>query len=141
METRKKYGELFTKPDIWTEEEEKSIHEFESFIRHAKEYSPYINETTEEIISNYDHEIEFLQSLHPDALNENMKRTIKKGQELKNIISFEEQKQRKEEQERQKEERLQLKLQKRAGYTNASILIFVICNLGLFLATILLMLK
>ena len=82
METRKKYGELFTKPDIWTEEEERSIHEFESFIRHAKEYSPYINETTEEIISNYDHEIEFLQSLHPDALIENMKRTIKKGHEL-----------------------------------------------------------
>lgn len=141
METRKKYGELFTKQSPLTEEEQRSMLEFENFIKNSKKYAPYTSEVNKEIVMNYEHEIAFLESLASENQNENTKRAIAVGKQLRNVESIEDVKIKQEITEQKKEQELELKLQKRAGYTNASILIFVIFNLGIFLASLLLMLK
>ncbi len=141
METRKKYGELFTKPTPWTEIEQQNVLEFENFIKNSKEYRDYTNEQNKRIVSDYDHEIAFLESLSDEQKNDNIKRTIAVGKNMQQIISIEDEYLKQQFIAQEKEKALELKLQKRAGYTNASILIFIICNLGFFLAFMLLMLQ
>ena len=58
---------------------------------------------------------------------------------LNNIISFEEIRRQKEQDTLDQTNALILKREKKAGYTNAVILLYVILNLGLFLACLLLM--
>ncbi len=140
METRKTYGELFTKPTL-TPLEETKVTEFESYIKFSKIYGPYISPGNQDIVNTYDREIKFLQGLQDTEKNPNIQERISVGETLMTIIPKDEQKRLENEEQKNKEQALQLKLDKRAGYMNASILIFVICNLGLFLATFLLMLK
>jgi len=140
MESRKTYGELLTKP-VLTKEEEKKVIEFEKFITKAKEYAPFTNDFTKEVVQNYEHEIAFLKELKEDQKNENIKRTITNGEKIRTLRSKQEKKQEYLEQKEQEALRLERKKQKMAGYTNASILIFIVCNLGLFLAALLLSIK
>ncbi len=140
METRKEYFELLSKPDL-TEQEQQKILQFEEFIRTSKEYEPYISPFNQEIVANYEREISFLASLNENETNETSKQAVQRGKEISKIISFEEQKRQKREQEEQLSLKRALYEQKKAGYTNASILLFVVFNLGLFLAAILLYFK
>lgn len=140
METRKTYGEWFTKPSL-TKEESLKVHEFEQYIEASKKYAPFTSEFNREVVATYEQEIEFLRGLSESEKNANINERIQVGDKLADVVSLEEQRQIKASQEKKKAEALQLKLDRRAGYTNASILIFVICNLGLFLALVLLMLK
>ena len=140
MESRKTYGELFTKPSLSQEENNKII-EFERYVEKSKKYAPYLSAFNQEVVQTYVREILFLESLKEEEKNDNIKARIQVGERNQKIISLDDEKRQRVEEQRQKEQNLQLKLDKRAGYMNASILIFVICNLGLFLATFLLMLK
>jgi len=54
------------------------------------------------------------------------------------LFANEEEKKKKKEEKEQQIYTLQKRKEKRAGYLNASILIFIVSNLGLFLAAILL---
>lgn len=140
MESRKTYGELLTKP-ILTEEEQKKVIEFEEFLTKSKEYAPYLNDFTKEVVRSYEHEINFLNGLLEEQKNDNIKRTIEKGEKIISMPSKLDQKQKEEARIEEKVLTLQKRKEKRAGYTNASILIFIVCNLGLFLAALLLSLK
>ncbi len=137
MESRKTYGELLTKPDL-NEEEQEKILEFEKFITNAKKYEPYTNDYTKNIIRSYEHEIEFLKGLQEHEKNENIKRTIQNGEQITSITSILDQRIQKKEEKEQQIYTLQKRKEKRAGYLNASILIFIVSNFGLFLAAILL---
>ena len=140
METRDTYKNIVTK-EILTEEEKKLLDERKDYIKNACEYIEYMPHTAQEYVEDYKREITFLASLKEEEKNETIKTEIQKAQEIFSTPS----------KLKQEEHNINNNLilakkredarQRHAGYTNATILIFLVANLGLFLATLLLLTK
>lgn len=140
MLTRKEFITLASKIDLKKEELEK-IMEYEDVMRSIQTYKDYAGEGSLELLDSYKKQTEFLKNLQELNTNQNMKRSVIVSDNIKSITPILEFNERKKEIQRQEEYRLTLKKEKRSGYANASILIFVVTNLGLFIAALLLMIR
>ena len=135
MINKEEYYSLIQKGNT-TEEEKRKILKFEDYIKRAKKYQPFLNESANENIERFD-------NFYQEAMNfPNLSNTLQEGLtryqeniEEKNILDL------KKEQEKILEEQMTLKRtlrEKRAGYANGVALLFVVLNLGMFLACLLL---
>ncbi len=140
MESRSTYRRAMENPNP-TEEEKRQVLEFQEYLKLKREQNDYAPPISNEIERDYRHEMEYLKSLQEMNPNTHYEEILKKDQEILNKPSKLEMRNI----QMQKEEELSLKRtlsrEKKAGFTNASILIFVVLNLGLFLATLLLLYK
>ena len=136
MINKEEYYSLIQKENN-TEEEKRKIIEFEDYIKRAKKYQPFLNESANENIERFD-------NFYQEAMNfPNLSNTLQEGitryqenAQIKNILDSQ------KEEERKIEEQLALKRtlkEKRAGYANGAALLFVVLNLGMFLACLLLL--
>ncbi len=136
MINKEEYYSLIQKGNT-TEEEKRKILKFEDYIKRAKKYQPFLNESANENIERFD-------NFYQEAMNfPNLSNTLQEGLtryqeniEEKNILDL------KKEQEKILEEQMTLKRtlrEKRAGYANGVALLFVVLNLGMFLACLLLL--
>ena len=140
MISRKTYGNLINQEEVLKEEEKNKIIEFENYIKDIKRYKEYTPiPFTEEVSNRYDNQIAFLESLKERNVNQND--TLNRSTKIIPIESKLEERRKKEELENENVLRLTRSKQKRAGYTNASVIIFVVLNLGFLIAALLLSLK
>lgn len=131
--TRNDFYSLIQKENR-TPEEEKSIERFTEYLEASKR--------NEENLSDFNCEILHNAIMHTSYLvenNSNSQKVLDINRRLNNIISFEEIRRQKEQDTLDQTNALILKREKKAGYTNAVILLYVVLNLGLFLACLLLM--
>ena len=119
MLTREEYAANLNKKQPLSELEKEQLKETNQFIKNAHYYEKYTSNITQEIIHDYGREIAFLNYLkdtNPNSLSR--------------------------EEQRARADELALKLTQKknthAGYMNATIVIFVVLNLGFFLAALLL---
>ena len=138
MINKEKYYSLIQKENI-TEEEKKALLSFEDYIKRAKKYQPFLNDSANENIERFDNFYQETMNFPnlPNTLQEGIKR-YQENVEIKNIMDI------KKEQEREQEKQLILERtlkEKRAGYANGAVLLFIVLNLGMFLACLLLLTK
>lgn len=136
MQTRNEYQNAINSPNKVDLE---PVLKMEDYIKRSKEYEPFISPLNKDIVETYDREIAFLETLQEK--NRNQEEALERSKKITNTISFDDKKRMLEEQERINKEVLSLKREKRAGYTNAVALLFVVFNLGLFFASLLLIIK
>lgn len=133
--TYEEYTTLIQNPFL-TELQRKSILDFENFILQIKLYAPYLNFEALELLRNYQNF--YQQAFNLPNLAPTLQEGIKRFQKIDNTLSILEEKEKK----REKEDALllerKLKDEKKAGYTNGIALLFVVFNLGMFLACLLL---
>lgn len=140
MISRKTYGNLINQEKVLKEEEKNKVIEFENYIKDIKRYKEYTpNPFTEEVSNGYDNQIAFLESLKERNVTQND--ALDRSTKIIPIESKLEERRKKEELENEYVLKLTRSKQKRAGYTNASVIIFVVLNLGFLLAALLLSLK
>lgn len=137
MLTREEYAANLNKKQPLSELEKKQLKETNQFIKNAHYYEKYTSNITQEIVHDYGREIAFLNYLkdtNPNSLTSDQQEAWQQGNEAFQTLSREEQRARADE--------LALKLTQKknthAGYMNATIVIFVVLNLGFFLAALLL---
>lgn len=140
MVSRKTYKNLINQEEVLSEEETNKVIEFEDYIKDIKRYKEYTaTPFTEEVSNGYDSQIAFLESLK--EINANQSDALERSPK---IISIESKLEERRKKEALKEENI-LKLtrtkQRRAGYTNASVIIFIVLNLGFLIAALLLSIK
>ncbi len=140
METRAVYKKLVTK-EVLTEEEKALLEKRKEYIKEAVEYLEFLPEAAQEYVDDYKRETLFLDSLRDEEKNETIRKNI---MDAKTILDKPSKLQR-EEMKRDKEQVLirkrEMQRERQAGYMNATIIIFLVANLGLFLATLLLFIK
>lgn len=133
--TYEKYTSLIQKAFL-TNIEMQEILDFENFILQIKKYAPYLNLEALELLRNYQNF--YLQAFNLPNLVPTLQDGIKRFQKIDSTLSILEEK----EKEKEKEDALllerKLKDEKKAGYTNGVVLLFVVFNLGMFLACLLL---
>ncbi len=136
MISEKKYISLITKSTPLTMEEQKQVQEFEKMLYYGKKYQEEITSPEfTQIANNYEHQIEFLSTLTETEKNQNIQNALKDHQQIQNqITNIETKKQQQEEQAMKLERKLQSGFEKRAGFTNASIIIFFVLLLGIILS-------
>lgn len=140
MISRKTYSNLINQEEVLKEEETNKVIEFENYIKDIKRYKEYTpNPFTEEVNNGYDNQIAFLESLKERNATQND--ALDRSTKIIPIESKLEERRKKEELENENVLKLTRSKQKRAGYTNASVIIFVVLNLGFLLAALLLSLK
>ena len=123
-----------------TEDDLKKLSFYEDYIKRAKYYLPYLNDEAKTNVEAFDRFFSNAQVLP------NLSATFqgKIGMYNVEIAPVKNKLEEQYEQERQKEMELVLKKERegaKAGYANALALLFVILNLGLFLAGVLLFLQ
>ena len=141
MISRKTYSNLINQENPLNASEESNVIEAEDFFKNAKKYTGYVPYTAEEASNQYEKQIAFLESLSANDRNENQEKAVQRGDKIFSIIPKIEERRKKEELESENVLKLTRSKQKRAGYTNASVIIFVVLNLGFLLAALLLSLK
>ena len=140
MISRKTYSNLINQEEVLKEDETNKVIEFENYIKDIKRYKEYTpNPFAEEVNNGYDNQIAFLESLK--ERNGNQSDALERSTKIIPIESKLEERRKKEELENENVLKLTRSKQKRAGYTNASVIIFVVLNLGFLLAALLLSLK
>ncbi len=133
MESRRTYFDAMEKTNP-TEEDKKKVVEFQNYIALFKRYQEYAPFLAQEITDDYHQKIEYFKNSH-ESKYDNL---LKQDQELQKIVSMAQLREEKREKDLVYSRKLVQKKEARAGFTNASILIFVVFNLGLFLASLLL---
>lgn len=140
MISRKTYSNLINQEEVLKEDETNKVIEFENYIKDIKRYKEYTpNPFAEEVNNGYDNQIAFLESLKERNATQND--ALDRSTKIIPIESKLEERRKKEELENENVLKLTRSKQKRAGYTNASVIIFVVLNLGFLLAALLLSLK
>ena len=140
MVSRKTYSNLINQEEVLNEEETNKIIEFENYIKDIKRYKEYTaTPFTEEVINGYDSQIAFLESLK--ERNGNQSDALERSSKIIPIESKLEERRKKEELKEENILNLTRTKQRRAGYTNASVIIFVVLNLGFLIAALLLSIK
>jgi len=133
------YKNLINKSTPLTLEEQQKVKWFEDYIKLKKYCDPYGPVASEKIENDYEHEMAFLNTLK--ERNQNQENALQNSATVNQTLSFDEVRK----QALQKEEQLtlsrKLNQEKKAGYMNASIILFLVLNLGLFFAGMLLLLK
>ena len=133
--TYEKYTSLIQKSFL-TENEKQEILDFEKFMLQIKKYAPYVNLEALELFKNY-------QNFYEQAINfPNLIPTLQEGiyryKNINNLLSLIEEKEKRNEKEENLLLERKLKEEKKAGYADGVILLFVVFNLGMFLACLLL---
>ena len=139
MISRKTYGNLINQEEPLDTSAENKLIEAEDFFMNAKTYTGYVPYTAEEASNQYEKQIAFLESLK--ERNVNQEKAVQRGHKIFSIIPKIEERRKKEELEKENVLRLTRSSQKRAGYTNASIIIFIVLNIGFLIAALLLTIK
>lgn len=140
MVSRKTYSNLINQENVLNEEENNKIIEFENYIKDIKRYKEYTDTPfTEEVSNGYDSQIAFLEGLK--ERNGNQNDALGRSTKIIPIESKLEERRKKEELKEENILKLTRTKQRRAGYTNASVIIFVVLNLGLLIAALLLSIK
>ena len=116
--------------------EEQEIKNYENYIQRVKRYAPYLNEEALENLTSYQRFYETAKMLPqiPNSLQEG----IKRYEEMEKTLSILDEKNEKQEKKEQALTLERTKRAKQAGYANGAALLFVVLNLGLFLACLLL---
>ena len=114
MVSRKTYSNLINQEEVLNEEETNKVIEFDS-------------------------QIAFLESLK--ERNGNQSNALERSSKIISIESKLEERRKKEELKEENILKLTRTKQRRAGYTNASVIIFVVLNLGFLIAALLLSIK
>ncbi len=130
--SRKKYFELINKPTPLTPEEQKQVEEFENTLISIQENKEYAPDPAFRISQTYKEQIDFLNNVK--SLNPNQQGALDRSASILELSSRKEQK-------KEQGQRLVLKQEKqyqRAGYMNATILIFVVFNFAFLIAALLL---
>ena len=130
MLTRSEMKEAINQPQPLNETEKENVKQQEEFIRNAIYYSKYTPPETQGIV-------EFLKSLkemNPESFNINQQEALSRGENVLKTPTKDARKAREQEQSL----RLVRKQERRAGYMNATIIIFVVANFGLLIAALLL---
>lgn len=132
------YGEYTTliQNHFLTEIQRKDILDFENFILQIKIYAPYLNIEALELLKNYQNF--YQQAFNLPNLVPTLQDGIKRFQKIDSVLSILEEKEKKKEKEDILLLERKLKDERKAGYTNGIILLFIVFNLGMFLACILL---
>lgn len=136
MKSLDDYIKVLTNPTP-TEEDEQTRDLLMGFIANCYEYIEFISENTLNFLLRLNTTIESLRSI-PNAYFES---TIKQWEQITLAHSKMERRDLEERQKEEKVQKLSLSKQKKDGFTNASILIYIAMNLGLFLACLLLLFK
>ncbi len=140
MESMNEYKKIMENP-LPTQVDKEKLEEFLSYMNQIQAFKEFAPPISQEHYASYEHEMEILNYLNSEQPNPYYEEQLQKFEKIAALPSLEEQKAK----EQQRQEEYTLKLQKskekHAGFTNASILIFVTINLGLFLASLLLLLK
>lgn len=126
MLNKEEYYSLIQK-EVLTEEEQEKILNFEDYIRRAKMYQSFLNESAIENLKRFDRF--YQEAMNFPHLSQNFQDGIERYQKMETIPM-------------QIEKPISLKRtlpENRAGYTNGIALIFVVLNLGMFLACLLLL--
>lgn len=139
MLDNEEYYEIIQKESPKTALEEKGIQDYENYIRMVKRYAPYLNEDALENLTTYQRFYETAKML--PEISSSLQEGIKRYSNIENTLSVLEEKERKQEQKEQSLTLEKTKKAKQAGYANGAALIFVVLNLGLFLAYLLLFLQ
>ena len=112
-----------------------------NFIANCHEYIEFISENTMNFLIRISSTMETLRLENQKTPNSYFQNTLDTWNTIATSLSKLERKHIEEHQQEQKEERMVLSKQKKDGFTNASILIYIAINLGLFLASLLLLFK
>ena len=126
MLNKEEYYSLIQK-EVLTEEEKVKILKFDDYIRRAKKYQSFLNESAIENLKRFDRF--YQEAMNFPHLSQNFQDGIERYQKMETIPM-------------QIEKPISLKRtlpENRAGYTNGIALIFVVLNLGMFLACLLLL--
>ena len=134
----KDYYDLISQEEPLTFEEQKFIKEFENHIADIKRFSLYFPEQIIEEEKNYE-TFYSMASLLPQ-ISSNLQEGIKRSQELLAVPSLTEERITKENSLNLERTR-SLKAEQTNGYINGTALVFVVINLGLFLACLLLFIE
>ena len=137
MLTRSEMKEAINQPQPLNETEKENVKHQEEFIRNAIYYSKCSPPETQGIVGDYKREIQFLKSLkemNPESFNINQQEALSRGENVLKTPTKDARKAREQEQSL----RLVRKQERRAGYMNATIIIFVVANFGLLIAALLL---
>lgn len=137
MLTIEEYNENITKT-ILTEEEQKNMKEMEEYLRSINNYKEYASEETLEYFTQYENGMYYLSGVPEENQTPNMKNALTTFYEIEATPSVLEIKTNKQKNIANKAMSLERKRQKTAGYTNGIAILFVVFNIGLFIATLLL---
>lgn len=129
----RKYNELTTK-QILTEEEQKQKKEYEEMIKNAYKYQNDASKEVNQIINKFQEQIIKLQILPPEQQNENIKATINLNDQIQKNIESEQRKQ-------NNDLKLSLSLNTSKGFTNATVIIFIVLLIGIIASVLLLSLS
>ena len=140
MKSLDDYIKILTNPNP-TEEDIYFRNLLMNFIANCHEYIEFISENTMNFLIRVSSTMETLRLENQKTPNSYFQNTLDTWNTIATSLSKIERKHIEEHQQEQKEERMVLSKQKKDGFTNASILIYVAINLGLFLASLLLLFK
>lgn len=112
-----------------------------NFVASGHEYMEFISENTSNVLIRLSSTMEALRLENQKTPNAYFQSTIDAWNTITASLSKMQRKHLEETQREQQEQKMVLARQKKDGFTNASILIYIAMNLGLFLACLLLLFK
>ena len=140
MLTIEEYNEKISK-SMLTEEEQKNIKEMEDYFKVINKYKDYASEETRGNFTQYENSMYYLGGVPEENQTPNMKNALNTFYEISNTPSVLETRKNEQKNTANKAMSLERKRQKTAGYTNGIAILFVVFNIGLFLATLLLYMR
>ena len=137
MLTVEEYHNEIAKPTANTEE----ILKMEEYFKTISLYKEYAQEETLEYFTQYQNGMHYLSGVPEENQTPSMKRALQTAYDIFSCPSVLETRKQEETLQTEKAISLERKKQKTAGYTNGLAILFVVFNIGLFLATLLLYMK
>ena len=121
-----------------TKEQLEIIKKMQDYVESLRTYEPYTSPFMKQINHDYDQLMIQFQTM---PRHDHTEEILKNDEKIQNIISMDEVRALKKEKEKTRVLKKERWEQRRLGFTNASILLFVVFNLGFFLAFLILFLR
>ena len=142
MLTRNEFNELSHKPTPWTPEEEQNIQKYSNFIEESQKYIDYMSKENIALVDNFKEIIYSIQEKKDNniPISKNEETILKCGAQIL-AISKKEQKEQSIEKAYTKSLKRNNSYNRHGGISAGLTILFITFNLGIFIASIILMLN